>query len=90
MKEYEIVAILWEDHYHTSRSSIPKNPDRIVARPTLTIGVLISETKKTMLVAHDIERYEDRDDSSYTVILKKAVVSRKGYGKISLDKIRFS
>jgi hypothetical protein len=91
MKEYTIVAVMWEDHYHATQSLIPRNPDTVVERPTLTVGILMSETEKTLLIAHDIERYEDRDESSYTVILKATIVGGpKKYGTIELDGIRYN
>lgn len=90
MREYDFVAVFWEDHYSTITSPIPKNPDDIVTTPTLTVGILLCETEKTLLIAHDIERYEDHDNASYTVLIKQAIVGRKKYGSIELDNIRFA
>lgn len=90
MKGYPVVAIFWEDHYQCIRSPIPKNPDEIIYRPTLTVGLLLSETDKTVLVASDIERMEDADQATYTVILKSDIVGIKKYGKLKLENIRFT
>jgi hypothetical protein len=89
MNEYEIIAVLWQDHIQVTRSVLPKNPDKIVEKPTLSIGILMKETKKSILLVSDIERYEDRDEANYLIILKSSIVSMKGYGKVNLKKIRF-
>jgi len=89
MVEYPIVAIIWEDHVTRFSSEIPENADDVIGSPTLTVGILLTETDKSYLVAHDIERHEDRDDATYTVIIKNAVLSIKKFGDLSLDQIRF-
>jgi hypothetical protein len=90
MKGYPVVAIFWEDHYQGIRSPIPKNPEEVIYRPTLTVGLLLSETEKCVLVASDIERMEEGDQATYTVILKTDIVGMKKYGKIKLENIRFT
>lgn len=89
MKGYRVVAVLWEDHISKIGAEIPKNPDEVFEVPTLTVGILLRETDKSLLVAHDIERLTEVDNSIYTVILKSTVVSIKDYGVIKLDSIRW-
>jgi len=89
MVEYPIVAIMWEDHMTSISSQIPRNPDEMIETPTLTVGILLSETDKTYLVAHDVERLTDIDNGTYTVILKSTVTGIKNFGKIPLNEIRF-
>jgi hypothetical protein len=87
MAEYPIVAILWEDHLAISRSHIPKNADKELI-PTLSIGIIYSETEKTITLVSDIERYPDRDDTTYLIILKSTVTSVQKYGSIKVKKLR--
>jgi len=86
LKEYDIAVIFWEDHYHATTSSLPQNIDDVT--PTLSVGLIIEETDKALVIAHDIEKYDERDDLSYTVILKNAVVGRKVYGSIQIEEPR--
>lgn len=85
MNQYNIVAVLWEDHIQVSRSELVDNPDDLFERPMLSVGILYKETPKSILLIHDIERYEDRDDSTYTAILKSTILSTKVYGQIELN-----
>lgn len=87
MKEYSIATIIWQDHWTISRSPLPKNVEDSI-RPTLTVGVILQETENVLVLASDIERYEDHDDVSYTIIFKNAIVARKEYGTIKLKKPR--
>ena len=89
MSEYRVVAILWEDHVTKLGAEIPENPDEVFDLPTLTVGILMRETDKSLLVAHDIERLEDYDNSTYTIILKNAIINKKDFGEISLENIRW-
>lgn len=89
MVEYPIVAIIWEDHVTRISSEIPKNSDELIDSPTITVGILLSETDKTYLVAHDVERYDSYDNGTYTVILKNTVVGFKNFGDLQLNEIRF-
>jgi hypothetical protein len=83
MKEYDIASILWEDHYHVSQGPLPNDPDDFVL-PTLSVGIILEETDKTLLLVSDIERYEDREDVSYTIIYKATIIGRKTYGTINI------
>ncbi len=85
MREYEIVAVFWEDHIRATRSPLPDNPDDVFERPMLSVGILFEETDKSILLVSDFERYEDRDDATYMVILKNTIVGTKRYGTIELD-----
>ena len=84
MKEYEIVAVLWQDHQQIVRDILPKNPDSIVENCTLSVGIILEETKKCILLVSDIERTQDKDDATYLIILKSTIESIKKYGKIKL------
>jgi hypothetical protein len=90
MVEYPIMVVIWEDHVTKIASDIPKNPDDLIGFPTITVGFLLSESDRFYLLAHDIERYEEHDESTYTIILKSAVISTNSYGSIPLDEIRFT
>lgn len=87
-KEYEVVAVFWEDHIHFDRSPIIENPSKAFKTPTLTVGILFKEDSKAIIILSDIERYEDRDEATYTVILKGTVVAIKSFGKIKLKSLR--
>lgn len=84
---YKVVAVLWEDHMHVNRQQITRNPEMML---TLTFGVLIEKNKKYVIVASDIERYPDRDESSYTVILRSCIASIKEYGDIEIENLRIA
>lgn len=87
MKEYDIVAVLWEDHIQFSRTSFIDDPDKAII-PSLSVGVLYKDSKKTLTIVSNIERYQEHDDVDYMVILKNTVVSVKKFGSIKLRKIR--
>jgi hypothetical protein len=89
MKGYKVIAVFWEDHTTKVGAEIPKNPDEVFDVPTLTVGILLRETDKSLLVAHDIERLENVDNSIYTVILKSTIISTKVFGRINLNSIRW-
>lgn len=86
MRKYKIVAVLWEDHQQIIRSKMVDDPDNHVI-PTLTVGILYKNSKKTYVIVSDIEKYEDRDDANYTII-RKPVLSVKEYGDIELEELR--
>lgn len=87
MKEYSIVAVLWEDHTRVEREPLPDDPDTVVI-PTLSVGIIVQETDKVIILVSNVERYTDTDDCNYLIIYKGSVVGRKEYGKIKLRKIR--
>jgi hypothetical protein len=85
MTKYKVVAVLWEDHVRVDRQELRKNLDVV---STMTFGVLIEKNKKYVIVASDIERYEDRDDSTYTIILRPTIQAIKEYGEIEIENLR--
>lgn len=86
---YKVVAVLWEDHISRIGAEVPLNPDEVFDVPTLTVGILLRETDKSFLIAHDIERLEETDNSTYTVILKNAVIGKQEFGSIDIENIRW-
>ena len=84
MKDYKVVAVLWDDHIAFDRVPLPRDPDDAMT-PTLTIGFIHKQTKKTLTLVSDLERYEDRDEASYVVILRSCIRSIKEYGAIQLE-----
>ena len=86
--KYPVVVILWEDHIHFDRSPIIDTPSRAFSKPVLSAGILYKEDKKAVIVISDIERYDEHDEASYTVILKSAIVATKVYGKIKIKSLR--
>ena len=86
--KYPIVVILWEDHIHFDRSPILKSPSAAFKTPVLTAGILYKQDKKAVIVVSDIERYQEYDDTSYTVILKNAIIATKVFGKIKIKSLR--
>jgi hypothetical protein len=87
MKEYSIVAVLWEDHTAASRTTLPKNPEKFITS-VLSVGVVLEETEKVLVLVSEIERYDERDDASYIVILKSTILNRKTFGTLKLRKPR--
>lgn len=85
MKKYDVVVVLWEDHIRATRSPIPDNPDEVFDRPMMSVGILLKETEKSVLLVSDLERYSDRDDATYMVILKNTILAMQRYGNIELD-----
>jgi hypothetical protein len=90
MIDYKIVVVMWNDHVHIDRSPLPEDLEDLQLRPTLSIGAIIKETEEVLILASDIDRYEDGDDLSYTVIYKNAIVGQKEYGTIPIENLRFT
>lgn len=86
MGKYKLVAILWEDHTHFDRSKMVDDPDNAI-NPTLSVGILYKQTKKSYVIVSDIERYTDRDDATYTII-RKPIVSMMVFGEIDVAPLR--
>jgi hypothetical protein len=87
MQKYDVVAVIWDDHIAFERCTLIENPAKVLT-PTLTIGFLFKETKDALIVVSNIERYHERDDANYIVILKGCIRGIKRYGKIKIKKIR--
>lgn len=86
-KKYKVVAVLWDDHEFFTRTQMVKNPDEEIL-PTLTVGILYKETKKSLVIVSFLERYPQGDDATYWVILKGTIVSVKEFGEIEIAKIK--
>lgn len=86
IKGYPIVSILWEDHIDFRRSTIP---DKIDLIPVLTVGVIVKKTKKYLIVAYNIERYETHDEADFIIIVRSAILGIKKYGKIKINALYF-
>lgn len=84
MKEYKVVAVLWDDHIAVDRAALSKNPDEIIT-PTLTIGFIHRQTRKTLTLVSDLERYSEHDSASYIVIIRSCIRSIREYGSIELE-----
>jgi hypothetical protein len=83
MKGYPIIGVLWQDHITRVAQELPENPDDVVEVPTLTVGILLRETDRTILIAHDLEL--GTDVATYTVLYKNAVMQTTLYGEIELE-----
>jgi UDP-3-O-acyl-N-acetylglucosamine deacetylase len=86
--KYPVVVVLWEDHIHFDRSPIMETPSKAFLKPVLSAGILYKEDKKAIIVISDIERYDEHDEASYTVILKSAIVATRVFGKIKIESLR--
>jgi hypothetical protein len=84
VKEYKVVAVLWDDHTTFERTTLIKNPESVL-KPTLTVGFIYKKTAKTLTVVSDLEAYTDHTDASYVVILRSTIRSIKDYGTIELS-----
>jgi hypothetical protein len=87
MNKYKIVAVLWDDHIYVDRDKVPRNPDDEIMT-TLSIGIIYKETQKSITLINSIERYDERDDASYTIILRSAIQAIQEYGEIELSDLR--
>lgn len=88
MKEYPIIAVLWEDHSAFSGRELPKDNDLSqYIRPSLTIGLLYKKTRKYIVVTHHVDRFEDEDKADFTIIYRDAILSMHEYGTIKIDRL---
>lgn len=83
MKGYPIIGVLWQDHITRVAQELPDDPDSVVELPTLTVGILLRETDKTLLIAHDVEL--GTTVSTHSIIYKNAVMTTINYGEIELE-----
>ena len=83
----KVVAIFWDDHLYVDRDKIPRNPDEELI-PVLSVGIIYKETEKVLVLVNSIETYDDRDDASYTVIVKSTIRGTKEYGEIEIENLR--
>ena len=89
MSEYRVSAIFWKDHTHVTSSPLTKDLEGLQI-PTLSFGAIIQDTPEFIIIASDIERYEDRDDITYTLIYKGTIVSIKDYDTICIENLKVS
>lgn len=88
MKEYKIVAVLWNDPHIVLRQPVPKTTEDLIFAPTLTVGLLFKKNKDFTVLIHTLERNEDLDEADYTVIFNGCIINIQEYGKIELRKIK--
>ncbi len=86
---YKVVAVIWEDHREVTRSPIVNDPEDLIL-PTITVGLLLKKTKRLLVVASDIERYEEGDNASYMVIFRSNVIGMKEFGELEVDNLRIA
>lgn len=84
---YKVVAVIWNDHMRVDRQELKRTPNMV---STLTFGVIIEKNKKHLIIASDIERYDDRDDSTYIIILRSCIEGIKVFGEIEIDNLRIA
>lgn len=87
MRKHKIVVVLWEDHTRFTSGPMVSDPDSAIM-PTLSVGIIYKETKKSLVLISDIEKYENRDDVTFTIIRKPAIISKQEYGEIQIEKLR--
>jgi hypothetical protein len=91
-KDYPLVAILWEDHtqFRSEHIGSLKEDRNLITliKPSLSIGFIFKETAKMIILVSTLERYDDRDEADFIVILKGCIVSIKEYGTIALAKLK--
>lgn len=88
MRDYPIIAVLWEDHTTFSRRELPKDSDLSnYIRPSLTIGLLYKKTRKYIILVSHVDRYDSHDEADFIVIFKDAILSIQEYGKIKIERL---
>lgn len=87
MKQYKIVSVLWEDASTFSGQALPTKLKNLIT-PSLTIGILFKKSKRYVIIASHVEKYTDRDDADYMVILRSNILAIKEYGSIPLEELR--
>ena len=87
MKEYKIVSVIWEDHSSFSGQSLPTDLKSLI-RPSITMGLLYKKTKRYLVIAYHIERFDYADEADFTVILRDSVLGIKEHGRLQLDNLR--
>lgn len=83
MKGYPIIGVLWDDHITKVATEIPFGTDIDDELPTLTVGILLSQTDKYIVIGHDVEL--GSNISTYTKILKSTITNTTRYGNIELE-----
>lgn len=86
---YKVVAVIWEDHRRADREPLPNDPEDLIF-PTISVGILVKKTKRLIILASDIERYESNDDATYSVIFRSNIQGIKEFGDIQIDNLRIA
>ena len=87
--KYKVVAVIWEDHRKVDRFSLVDDPEQLIF-PSITFGILFKKTKRLLVIVSDIEKFEDKDDATYTLIFRSTVSAIKEFGEIELDNLRIA
>jgi len=87
--KYKVVAVIWKDHLRANRQELKNNIEADLVS-TLTFGILVKKTKTVLVVASEVERYSERDDLTYMVIIRKTIEGIKEYGEIEIDNLRIA
>lgn len=87
MKDYKVVGIFWQDHTAYSQVNPKSLSIKKALRPTLSIGLVFKETENEIVLISSLERYANRDEADFMIILKGTILSMKEYGTIELRKI---
>ena len=87
--KYKVVAVIWKDHLRANRQELKSNIEGDLVS-TLTFGILVKKTKNVLVVASEVERYSERDDLTYMVIIRKTVEGIMEYGEIEIDNLRIA
>lgn len=89
LKEYPIVAVIWEDHSKFTERELPPTEDiSEYIRPSLTLGLLFKKTKRYIIIVQHLDRYEDVDEADFMIIYKSTILGIKEYGTIEIDEIK--
>lgn len=84
MKKYKLVAVIWDDHIRVNRSQLSYDIEKDLVE-TLTFGILVKKTKDVLVVVSEVEKYSERDDLTYMIIIRKTVRAIKEYGEIEVN-----
>lgn len=88
MSQYKVVVALWEDHTVFREAELPNKLEEAII-PSLTTGILYKETDRYVVIVSHIERFENHDESDYTIILKGSILSMKEFGEVEIKKLRY-
>jgi len=86
---YKVVAVIWTDPRVINRSAIPSDPESLIF-PTITFGIIVKRTRKFIILVSDLERYDDRDDATYSILLRANIDAIKEYGEIEIENLRIA
>lgn len=84
MSKYKLVTVLWEDATHATSQELPEILEDLII-PSLTTGILYKQNKRYVIIASHIERYVNRAEADYMIILKGSIISIKEHDIIEID-----